>query len=464
VTIIATAVAQDEPPPTPTALAYTAGVDVRVWQSVADDSSLHISARPDGGSWQTLGTIPLDMSGLNSRGTYRYGDITVGVELPGIAPPPSTTTPTNTDSGEPAPPPDPSPDPEPVTVNVEVRVWQSTADSRSLYISARQEDGDWGALGTVPVDMSGLNSRGTFRYGDIAIEVEVVVPWEDVVAVEQPVEDSSPWVDPRPDNTYTLRDLAGMSEPAAPTPPPLPDHVVAIEAGRYGRTSMVVYLAEAALVTTTLIHNHNSRQYDVNCTHDSGSWLNCRYSEEGPLNDSGTGRLSLSRAIESIADYDFVALFLDGSALSCQERPAPSSRSRSWWCYDPSTYQAWERARDAALEPATDPLERWLRAEDGAPVWLQDSPYSGEGDYTTGAMRIEPYVTYKVATTHTGATEPTLYAFCVPVNPRDGSFVIHSEDQLTGFVPSEFYLRGLYLCEWEVVADGEWTLSITPSE
>ena len=149
----ATVVAQDEPPPTPAALAYTAGVDVRVWQSVADDSRLYISARPEGGSWHTLGTIPLDMSGLNSRGTYRYGDITVGVELPRIAPPPSTTTPTASDSGEPASPPDPVPEPEPVTVNVEVRVWQSTANSRNLYISARQEDGDWGALGTVPVDM-----------------------------------------------------------------------------------------------------------------------------------------------------------------------------------------------------------------------------------------------------------------------------------------------------------------------
>ena len=60
----------------------TANVEVRVWQSTGDAERLYISARPDGGSWDTLGTIPLDMSGLNSRGTFRYGDITVAVPLP----------------------------------------------------------------------------------------------------------------------------------------------------------------------------------------------------------------------------------------------------------------------------------------------------------------------------------------------------------------------------------------------
>ena len=57
--------------------------------------------------------------------------------------------------------------------NVEVRVWQSTHDAESLYISARQEGGSWAALGTIPLDMSGLNSRETFRYGDITLPVSV---------------------------------------------------------------------------------------------------------------------------------------------------------------------------------------------------------------------------------------------------------------------------------------------------
>ena len=472
VATIATVFAQDEPPPTPTALAYTAGVDVRVWQSVMDDSSLYISARPEGGSWQTLGTIPLDMTGLNSRETYRYGDITVGVELPGIAPPPSTTTPTAIDSGEPAPPPDPTPEPEPVTVNVEVRVWQSTANSRSLYISARQEDGDWGALGTVPVDMSGLNSRGTFRYADIAIEVEVVVPWEDVITGGQPDEDSSPWVDPRPDNTYTLRGLAGMSPPAAPTPPPLPDHILALRLYANSLNDIFVSLAHSRDVVATFDHIYDSRRFQVTCANSestSAGRSRCEYTTQGPFNAAGTERLGLFLASSYGNDFgsssDLVSVSLRGAPLTCEQKPwSGRGTGRIWWCYDSGVYEAWEEARDRALEPATDPLERWQRQEGQAPIWYQDSPYSGEGDYTTGVTRIEPYVTYRVTTTHTGETEPLLYAFCVPVSPRDGSFVIHTEDQPAGSVPSEFYLRGTYLCEWELVVDGEWTLTVAPVE
>ena len=50
-----------------------------MWQSTEEAEDLYISARPESGSSRTLGTIPLDMSGLNSRGTFRYGDITVAV-------------------------------------------------------------------------------------------------------------------------------------------------------------------------------------------------------------------------------------------------------------------------------------------------------------------------------------------------------------------------------------------------
>ena len=60
----------------------TANVEVRVWQSTSDAERLYISARPEGGNWGTLGTIPLDMDGLNSRGTFRYGDINLAVPLP----------------------------------------------------------------------------------------------------------------------------------------------------------------------------------------------------------------------------------------------------------------------------------------------------------------------------------------------------------------------------------------------
>ena len=124
-----------------------ATVEVRVWQGVSNAFNLHISARPAGGSWRTLGTIPLDMSGLSSRGTFTYGDTTVAVPLSGAR--------------------------APSQVNVEVRVWQSVSDALDLYISARPEGGAWGTLGTIPLDMSGLNSRGTFRYGDIEVAVPI---------------------------------------------------------------------------------------------------------------------------------------------------------------------------------------------------------------------------------------------------------------------------------------------------
>ncbi len=70
------------------------------------------------------------------------------------------------------------------TANVEVRVWQSTSDAESLYISARPEGGDWGTLGTIPLDMSGLNSRETYRYGDITVAVPLA---EVVIATPTPI-------------------------------------------------------------------------------------------------------------------------------------------------------------------------------------------------------------------------------------------------------------------------------------
>ena len=124
----------------------TANVEVRVWQRVSDARALYISARPEGGSWRTLGTIPIDMDGLSGSRAYRYGDITVTVPR----------------SGAPA-------------AVVEVRVWQRVRDDLSLYISARPRGGSWGTLGTIPLDMSGRSSTGSFRYGDITVRVPLPV-------------------------------------------------------------------------------------------------------------------------------------------------------------------------------------------------------------------------------------------------------------------------------------------------
>ena len=61
----------------------TANVEVRVWEDVNDPERNFISARPEGGSWSTLGTIPLPLTdGVSSSGRFRYGDITLAVPLP----------------------------------------------------------------------------------------------------------------------------------------------------------------------------------------------------------------------------------------------------------------------------------------------------------------------------------------------------------------------------------------------
>ena len=119
----------------------TATVEVRVWQRISDAQALYISARPEGGSWRMLGTIPVAMTSISDSGAYRYGDITVRVPR----------------QGEDA--------------TVEVRVWQRVRDDLRLYISARPRGGSWSALGTIPLDMSGRSSTGTYRYGDISVDV-----------------------------------------------------------------------------------------------------------------------------------------------------------------------------------------------------------------------------------------------------------------------------------------------------
>ena len=125
----------------------TATVEVRVWQDVGDELDIYISARPAGGDWRTLGTIPLPLDdGTSSTGRFQYGDISLDVPLLGRADP----------------------------ATVEVRVWQDIGDSSSIFISARPADGDWRVLGTIPLPLDdGLSSTGRFRYGDISLDVPV---------------------------------------------------------------------------------------------------------------------------------------------------------------------------------------------------------------------------------------------------------------------------------------------------
>ena len=142
----AVAIAQEGPPDPATET--TANVEVRVWQNVRDARSIYISARPEDGSWATLGTIPLPLDdGYSSNRSFRYGDITVAVPVASA------------------------------TKDIEVRVWQSVNNARSIYISARPEDGSWATLGTIPLPLDdGHSSSGRFRYGDITVRVAVSLP------------------------------------------------------------------------------------------------------------------------------------------------------------------------------------------------------------------------------------------------------------------------------------------------
>ena len=57
-------------------------IELRVWQDVHAAENIWVSARPSGGSWRTLGTVPLGLEHIESAGRYRSGDVAVaGVTL-----------------------------------------------------------------------------------------------------------------------------------------------------------------------------------------------------------------------------------------------------------------------------------------------------------------------------------------------------------------------------------------------
>ncbi|MCY3657001.1 MAG: hypothetical protein OXG95_10400, partial [Chloroflexi bacterium] len=100
--------------------ADTVAVEVRVWQDVDDARIIHVGARWAGGSWRTLGMVPLALNDGVTRSGYRYGDIGLGVALPEWEPP----------------------------LPIEVRVWQHPRPE-IVYVSARPAGGSWLTLGTV---------------------------------------------------------------------------------------------------------------------------------------------------------------------------------------------------------------------------------------------------------------------------------------------------------------------------
>ncbi|MDE2934851.1 MAG: hypothetical protein OXS47_13420 [Chloroflexota bacterium] len=121
----------------------TATVELRVWQRIGDPLRIYVSARHEAGSWATLGTIPLALDGVSSRRTFRYGDVALDVPLASAN----------------------------LATTVQLRVWQHISNPLRIYVSARHEAGSWATLGTIPLTLDGVSSRGTFRYGDIALDV-----------------------------------------------------------------------------------------------------------------------------------------------------------------------------------------------------------------------------------------------------------------------------------------------------
>ncbi len=60
----------------------TTTVEVRVWQGIEDPRGIFLSARQEGGAWDTLGTIPLSLDKENTARTYRFADIILSLETP----------------------------------------------------------------------------------------------------------------------------------------------------------------------------------------------------------------------------------------------------------------------------------------------------------------------------------------------------------------------------------------------
>ena len=426
VAIGAVAIAQEEPPdPTPDPAAETtANVEVRVWQDVRDALRIYISARPEAGSWATLGTIPLPLDdGHSSNGRFRYGDIVVAVPV---------------GSGE---------------TDVEVRVWQDVRDALSVYISARPEGGSWATLGTIPLPLDdGHSSSGRFRYGDITVDVPVMLPW----------------VDPRPADTYTLAELAAMRAPRAPEAPPLPDPVLALDIDLSFESAQAYLIDDWSRVTVLLSQTYNSRNYPVTCA-AHGAYRGCNYSADAPLNSTRTGRI---RFDGDSGEVSFVSAALDGDELVCKEGPTSYQYDWLWWCYDPTTYRAWEAARDRALAPPDDPLQRYLRQQGGPPLWYDDSPFEGVGDYTTGVFRMAAYVDYDVQVEHdTDAPVGRIELRCVSDVSGDSEYRvigrIAGDAEIwrwwTDFPPvGPWGVRRASLCELDIESEGEWTVNFAP--
>ncbi len=128
----------------------TANIEVRVWEDVNDPERNYISARPEGGSWRTLGTIPLPLAdGVSSTGRFRYGDITLAVPLgDGATTPTATPTPSPTATPTPTPTPSPTPTPTPTPTSVVCEQGEDSGGPPAVFLGVARIDGRPAERGT----------------------------------------------------------------------------------------------------------------------------------------------------------------------------------------------------------------------------------------------------------------------------------------------------------------------------
>ena len=112
--------------------------ELRIWQDVADPERLAYSARPVGGSWTGLGTVPLPLDSLTPSRTYRLGEFSLATA--------------------------------PDAPSLEIVILQSVDTPDLLFLNARLSTGSWGAFVARPLDLSEVSPSGRHRYASITLD------------------------------------------------------------------------------------------------------------------------------------------------------------------------------------------------------------------------------------------------------------------------------------------------------
>lgn len=122
-------------------------IQMRIWQHVDDSENLWISARPKGGRWDTLGTIPFPLEqragGYSDVSKFRYADLAMA--------------------------------------GVGLRVWQPETERERIFVQACIASCPgrvpgvrllWRPLGMNPLPLDdGHSTNGRYRYGDLTVVV-----------------------------------------------------------------------------------------------------------------------------------------------------------------------------------------------------------------------------------------------------------------------------------------------------